>query len=137
MTTLRKRDVKVRGQRLTFTFRAKHGALNRTTLVDPELAAAVKTMIELPGGSGSSGSSRTAPVDLTGAMLNAYLAEHLGEGFTAKDFRTWGGSLRPRSRSPSTGRPSRTRRQEDNCGGDASRRQGAREHAGRARSSPT
>ena len=94
VTTLRKRHVKVRGQRLTFTFRAKHGALNRTTLVDPELAAAVKTMIELPGGSRLFRIVEDdTPVDLTGAMLNAYLAEHLGEGFTAKDFRTWGGSL--------------------------------------------
>ncbi len=94
VTTLRKRHVKVRGQRLTFTFRAKHGALNRTTLVDPELASGVKTMLGLPGGSRLFRivEDDTA-IDFTGAMLNAYLAEHLGEGFTAKDFRTWGGSL--------------------------------------------
>jgi DNA topoisomerase-1 len=94
VTTLRKRHVNVRGNRLTFTFRAKHGSLNRTTLVDEELAAAVRTLLELPGGSRlfrivEDGSA----VDFTGAMLNAYLGEHLGEGFTAKDFRTWGGSL--------------------------------------------
>jgi DNA topoisomerase-1 len=30
---------------------------------------------------------------LTGARLNEYIAEHMGEEFTAKDFRTWGGTL--------------------------------------------
>ena len=30
---------------------------------------------------------------LSSSLLNAYLREHLGEGFTAKDFRTWGGTL--------------------------------------------
>jgi DNA topoisomerase-1 len=32
-------------------------------------------------------------LNLTAAVLNSYLGEHLGNGFTAKDFRTWGGTL--------------------------------------------
>ncbi len=32
-------------------------------------------------------------VNLTGRMLNEYIGEQLGDGFTAKDFRTWGGTL--------------------------------------------
>ena len=42
----------------------------------------------------SSGSSRDGePCTLTGAVLNDYIREHMGEEFTAKDFRTWGGTL--------------------------------------------
>ena len=33
------------------------------------------------------------PANLTAPLLNEYIGEHLGEGFTAKDFRTWGGTL--------------------------------------------
>jgi DNA topoisomerase-1 len=34
-----------------------------------------------------------APAILTGPLLNDYIGQHLGEGFTTKDFRTWGGTL--------------------------------------------
>ena len=94
ITTLTKRHASVRGNRVTFRFRAKHRVLVRTTLVDDDLADAVRALLAYPGGSRlfrfDLDGSRT---NLTGAVLNAYLAEHLGEGFTAKDFRTWGGTL--------------------------------------------
>ena len=51
VSTLLKRHVDVRGSRLRFTFRAKHSTLVRATLVDPELADAIKELISLPGGS--------------------------------------------------------------------------------------
>jgi len=94
VTTLRKRHVTVRGRTLRFGFRAKHRTLVRTTLVDPGLAAGVNELLELPGGSRlfrfrDDGAYRA----VSGELLNEYLAEHLGGGFTAKDFRTWGGSL--------------------------------------------
>jgi DNA topoisomerase-1 len=94
ITTLRKRHVRVRGHRLRFCFRTKHAALVRTTLVDDELAGAVRELLALPGGSRvfrfeSDGELRA----LTGAILNEYVRAHLGEEFTAKDFRTWGGTL--------------------------------------------
>jgi DNA topoisomerase-1 len=86
--------VAVRGTRLAFTFRAKHRVLVRTTLADPELAEGVKRLLELPGGSRLFRFVQEAGTcNLTGPLLNAYLAENLGGGFTAKDFRTWGGSL--------------------------------------------
>jgi DNA topoisomerase-1 len=94
VTTLLKRHVAVRGRTLRFSFRAKHSVQVRSTLVDADLAAGVRRLLELPGGSRlfryvhESGTA-----NLTGQLLNAYLAEHLGGGFTAKDFRTWGGSL--------------------------------------------
>jgi DNA topoisomerase I len=94
VTTLLKRHVAVRGRTLRFTFRAKHRLLVRTTLVDPELAEGVARLLELPGGSRLFRYVQgEGACTLTGQLLNAYLAEHLGGGFTAKDFRTWGGSL--------------------------------------------
>jgi DNA topoisomerase-1 len=94
VTTLTKRHVSVRGERISFRFRAKHRLQVRTTLVDAELAAAIKDLLAKPGGArlfryGWNGDTCA----LTGAVLNDYIKEYLGEEFTAKDFRTWGGTL--------------------------------------------
>jgi DNA topoisomerase-1 len=94
VTTLRRSHVKVRGSRVTFQFRAKHKVQVRTSLVDQELATAIKQLAAQPGGTrlfryGRNGES----CNLTGAVLNDYIREHMGEEFTAKDFRTWGGTL--------------------------------------------
>ena len=94
ITTLRKGHVSVRRSRITFTYRGKHRVLVRTAIVDEELASAMKKLLELPGGrrlfryevDGVSS-------NLTGAKLNDYIEEHMGDEFTAKDFRTWGGTL--------------------------------------------
>ena len=94
VTTLTKRHVSVRGTRVSFRFRAKHRLQVRTTIVDSELAEAIKELLAQPGGArlfryGWNGESCM----LTGAVLNDYIREHMGEEFTAKDFRTWGGTL--------------------------------------------
>jgi DNA topoisomerase IB len=94
VTTLTKRHVSVRGSRVTFRFRAKHKVQVRTSVVDAELAEAVKALLAQPGGArlfryGSNGDSCA----LTGAVLNDYIRAHMGDEFTAKDFRTWGGTL--------------------------------------------
>jgi DNA topoisomerase IB len=94
VTTLTRRHVSVRGTRVAFRFNAKHRVQVRTTIVDTELAEAIKELLEQPGGArlfryGWNGDSCA----LTGAVLNAYIQEHMGEEFTAKDFRTWGGTL--------------------------------------------
>ncbi|MGZ8693241.1 MAG: DNA topoisomerase IB [Gaiellaceae bacterium] len=94
VTTLTRRHVSVRGSRVTFRFRAKHKVKVRTTVVDAELAEAIKALLAQPGGSrlfryGYNGDS----CNLTGAVLNDYIRVHMGEEFTAKDFRTWGGTL--------------------------------------------
>jgi DNA topoisomerase-1 len=94
VTTLTKRHVSVRGTKVSFRFRAKHKLQVRTTIVDSELAEAIKELLAQPGGArlfryGWNGESCT----LTGAVLNDYIREHMGEEFTAKDFRTWGGTL--------------------------------------------
>jgi DNA topoisomerase IB len=94
VTTLRKRHVTVERGGLRFCFRAKHGQLVRLTLADRSLRTAVGELLGLPGGSRlfryENGNGLTP---LTGAVLNTYLREHLGDEFSAKDFRTWGGTL--------------------------------------------
>jgi DNA topoisomerase I len=94
ITTLRKSHVTVRGSRITFRFRAKHRALIRTALVDAELADAMRELKSLQGG-GVLFRYRngTGLCNLTGKRLNDYIQEYMGEEFTAKDFRTWGGTL--------------------------------------------
>ena len=94
ITTLRKSHVSVRGSRISFRYRGKHKVWVRTAVVDEELAAAMKELLKLPGGSRLFRYSYEGSLcNLTGARLNEYINEYLGEEFTAKDFRTWGGTL--------------------------------------------
>ena len=94
VTTLTKRHVSVRGQRLEFRFRSKQRLLVRRTIVDDQLADAVRELLALPGGARLFRFEREeGTANLTGAMLNEYIGTHLAEGYTAKDFRTWGGTL--------------------------------------------
>jgi DNA topoisomerase-1 len=94
ITTLRKSHVTVRGSRISFRYRGKHSIMVRSAVVDPELAAAMRDLIALPG-------ARLFQYELPGGSrcnldqrkLNAYVKEHLGEVYSAKDFRTWGGTL--------------------------------------------
>jgi DNA topoisomerase-1 len=93
ITTLRKSHVTVRGSRIAFRFRGKHSIMIHSAIVDPELAAAMKALIAQPG-------ARLFKFDVEGTYcnldqrrLNSYIRMHLGEEFTAKDFRTWGGTL--------------------------------------------
>ncbi len=94
ITTLTKRHVKVRGSRVAFSFRGKGRAPVHTAVVDVELAAAVRELLELEGGGRLFRYRRNGElVGLSAALLNEYVRTHLGEEFTAKDFRTWGGTL--------------------------------------------
>jgi DNA topoisomerase I len=94
ITTLHKRHVRVQGHRIAFDFRTKHRAVVHTTLVDEELAEAVSELLALPGGPRLFRYEwEESLTNLTGARLNDYVREYLGEAFTAKDFRTWGGTL--------------------------------------------
>ena len=94
VTTLRKGHVKVRGSKIAFRFRAKHKILCRTVLVDAELAAAMKVLLALPGGRRLFRYERDGELfNLGSRRLNEYIREYMGDEFTAKDFRTWGGTL--------------------------------------------
>ena len=94
ITTLRKNHVSVRGSRITFKFRGKHSILIHSAVVDPELSAAMKGLLALPGPRVFQFENEDGTrCNLDQRRLNAYIREHLGDEFTAKDFRTWGGTL--------------------------------------------
>ena len=93
VTTLTKRHVTVRGTRVTFRFRAKHRAMIRRTLVDVELAEALKELLALDGARIFRYERDGKLVNLTGSQLNDYIRRYMGDEFTVKDFRTWGGTL--------------------------------------------
>jgi DNA topoisomerase-1 len=94
ITTLRKKHVGVRGSRIVFRFRAKHRVWIRAALVDTELAEGMRVLINTPGGRRLFRYRLNGDFyNLTARRLNDYIGEFLGEEFTAKDFRTWGGTL--------------------------------------------
>jgi DNA topoisomerase-1 len=95
ITTLTRRHVTVRGKRVSLCFRGKHNVEVRTTLVDDELASAMRDLLGAQKGGrvfryrGDDGKLH----NLTSRHLNDYVKEHMGDDFSAKDFRTWGGTL--------------------------------------------
>ena len=94
LSTLRQRHVTVDGQTVTFRFRGKHGVSQHKATTDRTLAANVQKLLDLPGPwlfqtvEADGGERRR----IRAQELNAYLREVIGP-FTAKDFRTWGGTL--------------------------------------------
>ncbi len=94
ITTLTKRHVTLSGDEIAFRFRGKNRQLVRHTLRNASLARELAALLELPGGARLFRFERDDElVNLTGPLLNEYIGDRLGEGFTAKDFRTWGGTL--------------------------------------------
>ena len=95
LTTLRNRHVAfVRDGRARFRFRGKGGQAHDIVLDDARLTRLVRHVQQLPGQAlfqyrDDDGTVR--PVD--SGEVNDYLREAMGEAFTAKDFRTWGGTL--------------------------------------------
>ena len=67
----------------------------RTAVVDSQLAGAMKTLLSLEGGRRlfRYRLEDGGLCNLNSKKLNEYIQEHMGEEFTAKDFRTWGGTL--------------------------------------------
>ncbi|MGH8851057.1 MAG: DNA topoisomerase IB [Casimicrobiaceae bacterium] len=96
LTTLRNRHVQfVRDGRALFRFRGKGGAEHEIAIDDRRLARLVHRCHQLPGQRlfqyvDETGERR--PID--SEQVNAYLREAMGDDFTAKDFRTWGATLR-------------------------------------------
>jgi DNA topoisomerase-1 len=94
LTTLRDRHVDFGGTKLMFEYRGKGGKLHRISVRDRRLARIVRSCKELPGQHlfqylDESGERRA----IGSADVNAYLEEITGQPFTAKDFRTWAGTV--------------------------------------------
>ncbi|HYO84596.1 MAG TPA: DNA topoisomerase IB [Bryobacteraceae bacterium] len=93
LTTLQDHHVKVQGGSMRFNFRGKSGQMQDITLDDPRLAKIVRRCRDLPGYELFQYLDEAGNVvDVTSSDVNAYIREITGEDFTAKDFRTWGGT---------------------------------------------
>jgi DNA topoisomerase-1 len=95
ITTLRKRHVTLRGDRVVFDYVGKESVRQRQTVCDPGLVKFVAELLETPGPRlFRYRTDEGAWADLTARDVNAYLQEAVGVPYSAKDFRTWGGTLR-------------------------------------------
>ncbi len=94
VTTLLRRHVKVRGRRIKLSFPSKAGIRVRCELVDEDIADAIRGLLKVKGGPRIFKYRWDDELyNLTSKGLNDYVKIYLGEEFTAKDFRTWGGTL--------------------------------------------
>jgi DNA topoisomerase I len=94
LTTMRDGHAKIQGGKVRFEFRGKSGIEHAVDLEDRRLARIVKACRDLPGYElfqyvDDDGSRQ----EIDSADVNAYLREITGEDFTAKDFRTWAGTV--------------------------------------------
>jgi DNA topoisomerase-1 len=94
LTTLRDRHVDVKGDTLRFQFRGKSGVVHAIDVNDRRLAQIVRRCRDLPGQHlfqyvDDDGATQS----IGSADVNAYLKEITGQDFTAKDFRTWAGTV--------------------------------------------
>lgn len=94
LTTLRDRHAMVDGGLVRFRFRGKHGKVHDVDVHDRRLARIVRSCQELPGQDLFQYVDEEGTVrDVTSDDVNAYLREISGDDFTAKDFRTWAGTV--------------------------------------------
>ena len=94
LTTLHKRHLAVDGAGLTFAFKGKSGVEHKVSVRDRRLATVIRSLRDLPGQSlfkyrGEDGD--LCPI--TSDDVNAYIRDAMGEQFSAKDFRTWAGTV--------------------------------------------
>jgi DNA topoisomerase-1 len=94
LTTLRTRHAKVNGSQIHFRFKGKSGVAHEVEVSDPHVAKIVRKCQDLPGEEllqyvDDEGNVR----DIGSSDVNDYLREITGQDFTAKDFRTWAGSV--------------------------------------------
>jgi DNA topoisomerase-1 len=93
LATLRPRHVRVAGDRVAFDYRGKSGQRQLRELRDRRLAGLVRLLLRTPGRGLFKFVDEGEVHDVRRRHLNAYLREISGAPFTAKDFRTWAGTL--------------------------------------------
>ena len=113
LTTLRRKHVSVAGTLLRFSFRGKSGVEHSIAITDPRLARIVQRCRDLPGQEmfqylDEAGKRQAVSSD----DVNAYLREITGREVTAKDFRTWGGTMLAAMQLRAVG-PAASRREAD------------------------
>src|SRR5215212_4646046 len=94
IATLRRKHVTVTGDLIEFDFPGKSGVRQRRRLHDRQVARVIRELMKLPGFNVfkfENGEGKI--VNVTRQHVNAYIKEVMGETFSAKDFRTWAGTL--------------------------------------------
>jgi DNA topoisomerase I len=94
LTTLKDNHVHINGTNLKFSFKGKKGIYHSITIKSKRLARIVKACRDIPGKElfqYMNGDGVRRPID--SGMVNGYIQENTGGNFSAKDFRTWAGSL--------------------------------------------
>lgn len=94
LTTLKDKHVKINGQKMTFSFKGKKGIMHSVDLKSKKLARLVQKCKEIPGKElfqyyDDEGNRHS----IDSGMVNDYIKEISGEDFSAKDFRTWSGTV--------------------------------------------
>jgi len=94
LTTLKNRHVTISGDKMVFSFIGKKGVHQDITLLNKRLARTVSQCRDIPGKElfqyyDKDGTHKS----IDSGMVNHYIKEAVGQDFTAKDFRTWAGSL--------------------------------------------
>jgi len=94
LTTLKNRHVKVKGAQIRFRFRGKSGRQHEVDVTDRRVAKVIAKCQDLPGQDLFQYLEEGGEVrDVTSQDVNEYLRQITNEDFTAKDFRTWGGTV--------------------------------------------
>ena len=94
LTTLRDRHAVIAGSTVRFRFQGKSGVAHDLALTDRKLARIIRRCQELPGQQLLQYVDDDEAVrDVTSADVNDYLRQATGQEFTAKDFRTWAGTV--------------------------------------------
>jgi len=94
ITTLRSKHVKARGDLVILDFAGKSGVQQHHELRNPQIAKTIKELLKRPGRRVFRYESEdNGLVNVTPRHINAYIREVMGDRFSAKDFRTWAGTL--------------------------------------------
>jgi DNA topoisomerase-1 len=94
LTTMRDKHVSIKGSTMTFSFEGKSGVFHELEISDPRVAKTVRECVDIPGFElfqylDEKGRRKS----ISSEEVNTYLKTYTGADFSAKDFRTWGGSV--------------------------------------------
>ena len=94
IATLRRKHLKIEGDTVIFEYTGKWGQEQRKAVTDPRIRRVVEECRDLPGYEVFKYRAESGEVrDVKSRDLNTYIKEVVGQEFTAKDFRTWAGTL--------------------------------------------